>query len=250
VPSRVVAFTVSGQREKYLRQALDSWARVRGLEDWTLAFSLEPCDTVFPVDAFYAWLEATFPHVHLLKNPRQLNVTANTRRAMDLAFTELGASFAVCAEEDVTVSSDVLEYFSWAASEYAVQEQLAVVCAHARLSDSQDLAAVTRAGWFSPLVWGTWADTWTKTIRPGWGGYDRNAQAWDTNLRVNLQAAGLECLFPARSRSLHFGEFSTQNGADIARYMYELSRSECFEPDPGRQEYREVAFDDLPPLVV
>ena len=49
VPSQVIAFTVSGLRQKYLREALGTWGRARGIEDWHLLFSLEPCRTTFPV---------------------------------------------------------------------------------------------------------------------------------------------------------------------------------------------------------
>ena len=147
---KVVAFTVSGLREKYLRESLDSWAEVRGRDTWTFLFCLEPCDLVFPVEAFWGWARDVFPGCHLLKNGRRLGCMRNTRRAMDFAFGDLGAGFAVLAEEDVRVSPDVLEYFTWASAAYQGDGNLAAVCAHAKTSENTDLSAATRVPWFSP----------------------------------------------------------------------------------------------------
>jgi hypothetical protein len=246
---RVVAFTVSGLRQEYLRRSLDSWAAARGVRDWTFAFVLEPCEKVFPAEAFWAWARERFPGCHLLKNGRRLGCAANTRRAADFAF-ELGADFAVLAEEDIVVSSDVLEYLDWARRRYRDDRAVAASCAHARRSRGADLAAVVRAPWFSPLVWGTWPEKWYGFIRPGWGGILDNPEAWDANLRVQLAPAGRQCVFPARSRALHIGEQSTFVMGAIAEHMYSISVSECFEPDVPPQDYREVPFDGVDRLLV
>jgi hypothetical protein len=249
MPEKVIAFTVTGLRQEYLRKSLDSWARARGVEDWAFVFCLEPCRDTFPVEAFESWARGVFPEVMVYENTRRLGCSANTRQAMGLAF-KLGADFAVLAEEDVIVATDVLEYFAWARREYIGHPQVAVACAHTRCSKGEDLAAATLAPWFSPLVWGTWPGLWDSFIRPSWGGIPSNPEAWDANLRVVLGQAGRQCVFPARSRALHIGEQSTFVMGRIAEHMYQLSISDCFEPEVPPQDYREVPFVSVPELLV
>lgn len=246
---RVVAFTVSGQRERYLHESLSTWLKARGLKDWHFLFCLEPCRRHFPVAEFTQWVHRVFPSAEVVVNDQWFGCMRNTRAALDRAFGS-GADFAVLAEEDIKVSADVLEYFSWAAQEYEDDEEVAAVCAHAKNSASKDSAAVTRVRWFNPLLWGTWAVTWNEFVRPGWGGIDGNGEAWDTNLRRQVIAAGRSCIFPVRSRALHIGELSTLTPGAAAEYLYKLSASDCWYADYGTQTYHEAPFTELPELVV
>jgi hypothetical protein len=248
VRERAVAFTVSGQRERYLRRTLESWRRARGVQDWSFVFSLEPCEQVFPIAAFRDWAVASFPDVTVLVNRTRQGCARNTRQAMGYCFSE-GAGFAVLAEEDIEVSADVLEYFSWAAGKYE-GAGLATVCSHVKASDGGRPDQVTRASWFSPLVWGTWWRTWQEFVAPTWGGCFTNREAWDTNLRAEIQAAGMDSLFPVLSRSLHFGEVSTLTTTGLAAHLYELSRSECFTAEHGPSAWTEVEFDSIPSMLV
>lgn len=243
-----VAFTVSGQRQKYLRQALGSWARVRGVQDVYLLFCIEP-DPSFPAAEFGGWVERSFAHGRCTVNPERLGVMGNTRQAMDTAF-RTGARFAVLAEEDVVVASDALEYFRWAQEAYEADPGIMTVCAHVLASQSALASTAVRLPWFSPLVWGTWKARWTEFIEPGWGGVEGNPQGWDVRLRQRLAEAGLESLFPVRSRSLHIGETSTLFKPELAAHMYPGTRSTCFWPDYPAADWREVPVTpDLDMLV-
>lgn len=248
----VVAFTVSGLREKYLRRALDSWAQVRGIANVQLVFCIEPAHT-FPFGEFTGWAMRIFREPLVRQNTEQLGCLRNTRQAFSTAFAA-GARLAVLAEEDLVVSADVLEYLNWAMGEYEQDPEIAAVCAHARESKSRDEEAVVRVPWFNPLVCGTWKDRWENVIEPSWGAWDEGVegnQAWDNNLRIVLRQAGYKCVFPAMSRVLHVGETSTIYGsAVVGEYMYAQSISTCFRPDHHPAVHREVPFASVPGLLV
>lgn len=251
-PDLVIAFTVSGLREQYLRKSLESWLKVRGIKDAGVVFCVEPRSS-FPVDEFRAWAGRSFPVSTVRVNNAVLGCLNNTREAFTQAFRH-GARLAVMAEEDLVVSADVLEYLSWAAQEYEQDTAVAAVCAHVRLSESRDDGIVTRAPWFNPLVCGTWRDRWEGLIEPSWRpwaeGMEGN-QAWDNNLRQVLRAAGKVSIFPARSRVTHIGETSTIYGSQIiSEFMFKESISGCFSPDHQPGAFREVPFADVPGLLV
>jgi hypothetical protein len=254
VAELVIAFTVSGQREKYLRQSLDSWAKVRGVQDAHLLFCIEPGN--FPVKEFDGWAHRVFNNVGIVVNSSVLNTVANTRNGIDLAF-EYGARFAVIAEEDIEVATDTLEYFSWAAGTYVGSPEVIAVSAHCKASSSADTSAVVRASWFSPLISGTWKDRWEGYIRPefkGWAdpqwGDPSRSQAWDTNLRAQVQRDGRFCLFPTWSRANHIGEYSTWLLPVLAEKLFRDSQSDCFSASYPPMSYHEVPFDSVPGLLV
>lgn len=248
----VVAFTVSGLREKYLRRALDSWAAVRGIREAQLVFCVEPAPS-FHFGEFTNWAMSTFREPLVYQNADQLGCLRNTRQAFGSAFA-IGARLAVMAEEDLVVSADVLEYLTWAMETYEQDQEIAAVCAHARESKSRDEEAVTRVPWFNPLVCGTWKDRWENLIEPSWGAWEEGVdgnQAWDNNLRIVLRQAGRSCVFPAVSRVLHVGETSTIYGSVVVGdYMYAQSVSTCFKPDHHPSAFREVPFAEVPGLLV
>jgi hypothetical protein len=249
VPDNVIAFTVSGHRQKYLRQSLDSWTRARGIGDWHLLFCLEPCRRIFPVAEFTQWVKGAFASAHVHVNGEWMRCAGNTRQAMSMAFAS-GASFAVLAEEDVEVSTDVLEYFAWARDTYAADQQVLTVCAHAKQAEGGDGPDVVRSSWFNPVIWGTWADRWRESVNPGWGMLGGALESWDANLRRQIVTAGQVSIFPVRSRSLHIGEVSSQTPGQLSGYFYRQYLSSCFDAGRGPQSYREIPFtEDLGLLV-
>lgn len=249
MPANVIAFTVSGLRQKYLREALDSWGQARGIGDWHLLFALEPCRANFPVAEFTQWAKRTFASAEVVVADQRLGCLKNTRRAMRLAFAA-GAEFAILAEEDLLVSQDVLEYFSWARDTYAADEKVAVICGHSLRTAGGGPDVVVRSCWFNPLVWGTWKDRWEDFINPRWGPFEGNMESWDNNLRMQVNSAGRESIFPAYSRSLHIGQTSTLTGTPLSEYFYKGALSSSFSQDRPPQAYREVPFASVPGLVV
>jgi len=249
LPVNVVAFTVSGHRQKYLRATLDSWAAARGVQDWHLLFALEPCRLFFPVPEFTAWVRGAFASAQVSVADSRLGCLRNTRRALREAFAS-GAGFAVLAEEDIVVSTDVLEYFRWAAGTYAGEGKVTAVCAHSLHAGSGDQAAVVQASWFSPIVWGTWADRWREFIGPGWHASPGNSQSWDDHLRRRINGAGRCSIFPVRSRSQHRGQTSTLTPGPLAEWFYRQALSGTFTAARPPQSYREVPFTEDLGLIV
>ena len=249
MPDQVIAFTVSGLRQKYLREALDSWSQARGIGDWHLLFALEPCRVNFPIAEFTQWAHRSFASAEVVVADTRLGCLRNTRRAMSLAFAA-GAEFAVLAEEDLLVSTDVLEYFGHCRDTYSAQENVTVVCGHSLRAETGGPADVVRSSWFNPLVWGTWKDRWEGFIDPSWGPFQGNMESWDNNLRVQVSSAGREAVFPVQSRSLHIGQASTLTGMPLSEYFYKGALSSSFRQERPPQDYREVPFAAVPGLVV
>ena len=249
MPAHVIAFTVSGLRQKYLREALDSWARCS--RDSGLASAVRPgaVRANFPVAEFTQWANRTFASAQVSVADTRLGCLKNTRRAMRLAFAS-GAEFAILAEEDLLVSQDVLEYFSWARDTYAAEEKVTVVCGHSLRTEGGGPDVVVRSSWFNPLVWGTWKDRWEGFIDPEWGPFEGNMESWDNNLRVKVATSGRESVFPAYSRSLHIGQTSTLTGTPLSEYFYKGALSSSFSQRRPPQAYREVPFADVPGLFV
>ncbi len=247
----IIAFTVSGQRQEYLRRSLESWSRARGIEKARLLFLVEP-DRSFPVPDFKRWV-STFPcPVEVIVHPERLGILENTRQAFTRSFAA-GAEFAVLAEEDIVVATDVVEYLTWA-SQHG-DDDTVMACAHSKDAVGEEWQ-VTRASWFSPLVCGTWPGQWESFIRPSWGGLPPNDRgigapdAWDSNLRLHINSVGKHCLFPVLSRANHIGEYSTWLRPGTSSYLYPGSTSQSFRPEYAPQEYREVRFDDVPSIIV
>jgi hypothetical protein len=241
VPSQVIAFTVSGLRQKYLREALGTWGRARGIGDWHLLFALEPCRTTFPVAEFTQWANRVFASAEVVVADQHLGCLKNTRRAMRLAFAA-GAEFAILAEEDILVSDDVLEYFTWARDVHASEAQVTTVCAHSLRTEAGGPADVVRTSWFNPIIWGTWKDRWKDFIDPVWGPWEGNHQSWDNNLRMQIRSADRQTIYPVYSRSLHIGQTSTLTPGLLSEYFYKGALSSTFSEHREPQQYREVPF--------
>ena len=237
LPDTLIAFTVSGMREKYLRATLDSWAKVRGIKGVRMLFMVEP--TVMDMNAFCEFLSRNFPGSVVWVNEERLGCLDNTRAAMDKGFG-LDAEFVVLAEEDLDVSDDVLEYFAFA-QKYRSDENIAAVCAHTYQAGKKSPAhGVFTAHWFSPLVWGTWQPQWEDFIRPLWAGTTGNDQAWDLNLRLQIVRTEKYCAFPGRSRAIHRGVASTLTSALLAEHFYRASLSNCYSPHYDPQDWHEI----------
>lgn len=246
-----VAFTVSGLRDSYLKRALESWARVRGVQDTAMLFCAEP-QPAFAVEDFTGWVQRTFRRGQVIANEEVLGCLENTRQAFTAAFAA-GARLAVMAEEDLVVSADVLEYLAWAGHEYERDCEVSMLCSHVKDSKSKDAGAVTRASWFNPLVCATWRDRWEELLLPTWGRWQEGVegnQAWDNNLRVVLREAGKVSIFPVVSRVSHIGLTSTIYSPVISEYMYAQSVTTCFARDHRAEGFREVPFDSVPGLLV
>lgn len=234
-------------RQKYLHAAVSSWARARGAGQAQFVFCLEPPRSYFPVSEFTDFVTWKFSgRAMVYVNQQQLGCLRNTRQAMAVAQIHSSDGFAAVAEEDLEVSDDIFEYLAWARDAYREDPDVLAVCAHARASGLADQAAVTRAGWFCPLVWGTWQDRWVSELAPAWGPAPgtNNAESWDVNLQQLLHCSGRHAVFPVRSRAVHRGEASTLLGSVLGEALYRGSVSECYQPHYDKQEFHEIPYPD------
>ena len=224
----VVVFTVGG-RLRYLEKTLASWAGVRGIEQATLIFLVEPAEPKVTLRCAEA---RKFCKLALVsENRERLGVTMNPWHAMQTGFRL--ADFVILAEEDTPVSTDVLEYFAWARDEYKVWADIKAVCAHQIGEPLGGEGDVLRSKHFSPVVWGTWRETWLDLFRDDWGG----PRGWDANLNEILQEKGGRVVIPARSRSQHIGE---HGGAHCTPGYFPRTVSRSWCASYGPQAYREL----------
>ena len=162
----IVAFTVNN-RPAYLRQTLDSWSRVRGIGDAFLVFRCEPgCP-----EAVEVCESVDFARGVIGRNGQRLGVS---RQPVDRVRGRRSpsADFVVLAEEDMVVSPDVLEYFTWC-QRYRDDPSVLGVTTYQHHEQPGGLAGVGPADWsrdneFHFWVWGTWHDRWQNLLRDTW----------------------------------------------------------------------------------
>ena len=226
----VVVFTVSGRRLKYLQETLATWREVRGVETATLVFLVEPtADTWIHRECHSARQFAARALVS--ENRERLGVSGNPWAAMELGF-EL-SPFVILAEEDTPVSTDVLEYFAWARSQYVSDRDVKAVCAHqiGKPLGAEDEVMLSRH--FSPVVWATWTEEWFYLLRNSWGG----PNGWDAKVNEVLRSVEGHVVIPARSRSQHIGK---EGGAHCTPAYFPRTVSRSWVQDIGPQAYREL----------
>ena len=242
----IVAFTVH-DRPAYLKRTLESWSRVRGAGEACFIFRCEPgCPEAKAVceDAGFGGVITT--------NPRRFGVLGNPWAALDTAFSicENDSDFAVLAEEDMTVSPDVLEYFTWA-QRYRADPSVLGVTTYQHHEQPGGLAGAGPADWSADdqwhfWVWGTWRDRWQALLRDSWDfTYTENGggpaqRGWDWNIRNRLVLGeGMKMIAPSLCRSQHIGEYG---GAHCTPDQFQGLLSSCYAgPDVPPQDYQEVS---------
>jgi GNT-I family len=233
-----VAFTVTN-RPGYLAQVLESWSRVRDIGDAHLIFRCEPgCpETVALCEAVdFA------PHT-VTVNPRRLGVLANPWHALDDGFKR--GDFTVLAEDDLIVSFDVLEYFTWCAQRYRDDPEVLAVTTYQREAQPGRYAAVRPVNWelddgWHFWVWGTWADRWAR-LRPDWD-FTYAHKGWDWRIRDHwVLGQGLKIMAPAMSRSQHIGR---DGGTHASAEQYQALLSRCFYAGVRPQHYHDQEEPD------
>ena len=227
----VVAFTAYN-RVGYMREVLESWSHVRGIGDAELIFRVEPNQ---PEMANLCRSVSFAKSARAIDNPERYGALGNPWYAMDTGF-DTGAEFVVLAEDDSIVSTDVLEYFDWAAREYQHDKSILAVCAFWWPESGGDLRHVNRQHRFAPTIWGTWADRWHEVLGPTWD-FDYSYRGWDWNIIQRIMG-DRKCLFPAQSRSQHIGR---DGGTHMTVSLFQEYQSKSFVPDvPRIGQYEEI----------
>ena len=240
----IIAFTVN-DRPEYLRQTLESWSKVRGIENAYLVYQHEPdCPEALRVTDSAIPLALS----HRLVNKKLAGVLRNPWLALKTAFEFHDADFAILAEEDLVVSPDVLEYFTWC-QRYRDDPNVLGVTTYQHHEQPGGLSGVREADWSRDdqwhfWVWGTWRDRWQNLIRDDWDftyrsdcGCPPDRRGWDWWIRNHLiRDAGMKMIAPSMCRSQHIGKFG---GAHCTPDQFDALLSSCYAgPDVPPQEYK------------
>jgi hypothetical protein len=223
-------------RPHYLKETLASWGQVRGIGDARLVFRCEPrCP-----EAVALCEAVTFAERTVTVNRERFGVLANPWHAMEQGFTAGG--FTVLAEEDLVVSPDVLEYFTWC-QRYRDDLSVLGVTTYQRDARPGGLAGAGPADWSDPdgfhfWVWGTWKDRWERLLRGSWDFlYARKGWDWDIRDRL-VTGAGMTMIAPSLARSQHMGR---HGGTHCTPAQHDAVLSRCYAGGGvPPQEYREV----------
>jgi hypothetical protein len=213
----VVSFPVYN-RPHLLRTVLESWSRVRGIQDAVLEFHCEPgCP-----EAVRACREVDFTERRVFVNAARLGHALNVLKSMNSAFWE--ADYAIQALDDFIVSTDILELHAWHRERYRDDPTvLALTSGRDVPAPSGGLAGVWRCqliganSGFHKAKWEVLASRWTEGAANWW--------AWVNEYWLQ-SGQGYDVLFPALSRADDIGDWHPAT---------------CFVPDPPPQAYHEMA---------
>jgi hypothetical protein len=195
-------FTVHN-RPHYLREALESWREVHGVDTISAAFFCEPgCPEAAQVCEQADFFRSRQVFVH----GGHAGVLLNPKLALDHAFHAAGADFAILAEEDMVVSTDTLDLFDWCASTYESRDDVLAVSMHIHEPHAPaDFRTVIEARAFGAWVWGTWKDRWG-SLGPDWD-TDYRHKGWDHRINDHwVGERGYRVITPVISRAQHIGK--------------------------------------------
>lgn len=212
-------FLTAYNRPEYLKRTLDSWSRVRGLSEWSFVAVIEPSpfeDQI--VDIFKEFQQDSCPHLQIIVNPQRYGVLHNPWVWFEQLFQD--HEFVVRAEDDLIVSEDILEFFSWASAIYQNDSDVATVCAFSGFDGDESL--VLKHPSFSAWVWGTWKDRWSALIGPTWDhdystftGSPGEKSGWDWNLNVRIfPLHRLVSVIPEQSRVNNIGVYGVHGTSE------------------------------------
>ena len=248
------------RRPDYLRETLASWQATRGIQDahsFTLALGYDENQFMPVLSAYDRFRQSA----GLGKRARVKmdSAAARASRGMHRAIAEAGnhvfadpaVEFAIFGEEDVIVSTDVLEYFAWAREKFAGDEQVLCVLAHsvggsgwdvhepAQDADA-DQEAVRLLPYMNAWGWGTWRDRWANILVRSW---DWNCDSggpldsgWDWNLAVRvIPQGGFASVVPDASRSQNIGR---EGGWASNPESFAFSQAQSFRSDRDPVRYK------------
>jgi FkbM family methyltransferase len=228
------------RRPYYLRRVLESWSKVRGVLDLALfRISMDESDredAMFEVISEYQDLASS-----VRVNRPALGVGGNPLQAISAVFQEYPyVEFVVLAEEDLVVSDDVLEYFTWAAGTFQKYPAMAMVCAQPRPQGTDPAVARMYHHFSNVWVWGTWRSKWASFLKPNWDyttpvrGCPGGDWAWylDNSVFRNMDC---QSVAPDVARSQNIGELE---GAHSGPADYMLSQRSSFREHQEPVGYR------------
>ena len=243
----VMLVMTAWRRPDYLERALASWVKVRGASRLGgLVVALGPSEhEERQRDTIELAGRALDRQIIIRPDSAKAQASPGMHRALGETLTwvrdELKPAAVICAEEDLIVSDDVLEYMDWALNRFVGDPTVATVLAHDAGGQGWDIPGIGLGGfdapqdevslrsYFNPWVWATWAgprldhllDRWDWDATTGQVAWQRGYD-WQI-LRVIRE--GLLSVVPAASRSQNIG----QNGGVYARPdLFDQTQSASF----------------------
>lgn len=222
----VTVMVTAWRRPYYLGPVLESWAAAEGIADVDrILIALGVTDRYDQQMALIDRMRPKFPCdvVVVTQSPAAVAAPSAHRAIAEagiFCFQGLDAEFVVFGEEDIVVSSDVLQYMAFCRRLFADESRVLAACAHnvggqgwdEPIPASEALAdqhKVRLIPYFNPWVWGTWRDRW-ELLESTWdydvtsGGPTTSGYDWNIQLRV---MPGRVCVVPDASRSQNTGQF-------------------------------------------
>ncbi len=242
-PRRVVVFTAYN-RPDYMRQTLDSWVAARGVSATVLDFHVDDpnAPSSAPVRDMCSAVDFGRPVSH--PNNGFFGVQRNPHEALKCGFASFPVQgpgdFVILAEDDMLVSTDILEYFRWCSRRFHGDDRALCVSACQWRRRAGSLAAVYPYS-MSPgpylWVWGTWRDRWESLLAPDWT-FNYEHEGWDWRIyRHWVQDQGYRVVTPAVSRCQHIGQYG---GTHMNPSEHVSVQSDCFVRAIPRQRYKVV----------
>jgi|SRR5277367_1092003 len=234
-PKQPVVFTAFN-RPNYLRRVLRTWSQVRGIERTELDFHVEPDQ---PATLAAISETATFAPMIIKANDRHLGPQANPFYTIQCAFTNAFSNpsprdFVILAEDDFIVSTDILEYLTWARDEFYHDERVIAVSSTQFEEQPGGLSQVMLIPSWTGWVWGTWRDRWENMIAPNWT-FNHEYGGWDWKMvRYWCGERGYLTAVPALSRSQHIGK---HGGSYTTPAAFAAHTSRCFVSEVPPQAY-------------
>lgn len=248
------------KRPRYLRETLESWSAARGTSDlhsFTVALGWDEARHAQQVRAVSEFRDRSGlgSRVRIKPDSSAARASRGMGRAIaeaaDHVLADPAVEFLVFGEEDVVVSSDVLEYMTWAGRVFADDEQVLAVCAHSRggqgwdrhepAQDADaDQSAVRLLPYFNAWCWGTWRDRWEKVLRPRWDMECDSGGAMDSGYDHHIHSriipqGGYLCAVPDASRSQNIGR---DDGWASTAESFAFSQAQSFRAQRELVNYR------------
>ncbi len=206
-------------RPEFLEETLDSWANARSFGSWEPWIFVEPSNKR---EAVLRLIERSPMKFNIVLNEQQHGVLHNPWVAFETAFQN-GADFVILAEDDLIVSTDVVEYFKAALAVLSPADILTVSAYSDRhVGDSRKVIYADRFGGY---IWGTWKESWKDYLRDTWdhdystnNGIPMVESGWDWNINRVQPSTGKRFIMPEVSRSRHigrYGEHTLENTFDL-----------------------------------
>ncbi len=212
-------FLTAYNRPDLLAKTLDSWEKVRGLEDWAFVGRVEPSDVARDNrNVFKDFFDRTgIPFHEIVINPELYGVLHHPWVGFEELFKDF--SFVVRAEDDLRVSDDILDYFTWAELTFRRTPEVATIHGYQERPGSTSEGGVEVLPKFNPLVWGTWDTVWAEVMRDTWdhdystfNGSPGHQAGWDWNLNTRIfPELGLKGVYPRMSRVDNIGVWGTHS---------------------------------------